>query len=129
MAVACLPRTEGWAGREARRDVSSTDTIASASQMKAAMRELAKHGTTAQALTGKAMAEFGAVFAQGSASSSTETQTQALPPRQVAAPPTSVVCDDATLEPQPGFLGMHRASKSDTCRAHCRTPPSAPEAV
>ena len=42
LAAAGVPGTEGWAGREARRDVSSTDTNVSASHMKAAMRELAK---------------------------------------------------------------------------------------
>jgi hypothetical protein len=69
------------------------------------MHDLAEHGTTAQALTGRAMGEFGAVFIQGAASSSSDTLPPSLPPRQLSAPLANVVCDPLLLEPQPGFYG------------------------
>ena len=53
------------------------------------------------------MGEFGAVFVQGSASSSSDTMVQYLPPRTMSAPPASVICEPSALEPQPGFSGSH----------------------
>jgi hypothetical protein len=62
LGVFGVPRTEGFRARESRRDVTCTDTIVTRSMMDAALSELAEHGTTAQALTGRAMGDFGLVF-------------------------------------------------------------------
>ncbi|MFM7990605.1 MAG: hypothetical protein ACKPKO_65920, partial [Candidatus Fonsibacter sp.] len=54
------------------------DSVHCASEITSAMNELADHGTTAQALTGRAMGEFGAVFLQGAASSSSDMRHEPL---------------------------------------------------
>ena len=71
-----------------------------------AMQDLAEHCTTSQALTGRAMGEFGNVFVQGAASSSPDTLPPSLPPRILSAPPANVMCDPKVLEPQAGYSGL-----------------------
>ena len=68
------------------------------------MNTLSEHGTTAQALTGQAMAEFGSVFVQGAASSSSDTFLPALPARAVSAPLASSVCDEGALDLPSGYV-------------------------
>ena len=46
----------------------------------------------------------------GSASSSSDTMAQYLPPRTLSAPPASVICEPSALEPPPGFSGSHEAT-------------------
>jgi len=104
LGVVGVPRTEGFRGRESWRTVTSTDTVHSKSRLEGHMKSLSEHGTTAHALTGQAMAEFGTVFVQGAASSSSDTFIQALPARNVTAPPASSVCDVATLEPSSAYM-------------------------
>ena len=110
LGVLGVPRTEGYRGRESNRIVTRSDTIHSKHQMDSIMQNLSQHGATAQALTGKAMGELGAVFMQGSASSSSDTMVQYLPPRNISAPPASVICEPSALEPPPGFSGSHEAT-------------------
>ena len=83
LGVMGVPRTQGYRGRESNRIATCSDTIHSVQQMDSIMQILAQHGATAQALTGKAMGELGAVCMQGSASSSSDTMVQYLPPRNI----------------------------------------------
>ena len=106
LGVLGIPRTEGYRYRESARKVTCSDSVHSATDLSTTMHELSEHGTTAQALTGRAMGEFGAVFVQGAASSSSDTLPPSLPPRLVSAPPPNVICDPQVLEPQPGFSGL-----------------------
>ena len=110
LGVMGVPRTQGYRGRDSIRIVTCSDTIHSVQQMDSVMQNLLQHGATAQALTGKAMGELGAVFMQGSASSSSDTMVQYLPPRNISAPPASVICEPNALEPPPGFSGSHEAT-------------------
>ena len=65
LGVLGIPRTEGYRYRESARKVTCSDSVHSATDLSTTMHELSEHGTTAQALTGRAMGEFGAVFVQG----------------------------------------------------------------
>ena len=76
LGVMGVPRTEGYRGRESNRIVTCSDTIHSKHHMDLIMQNLSTHGATAQVLTGKAMGELGAVFLQGSASSSSDTMVE-----------------------------------------------------
>ena len=105
IGVLGVPRTEGYRYRESLREVTCKDSIHCATELRQATHDLAEHGTTAQALTGRAMGEFGAVFIQGAATSSSDTLPPSLPPRQLSAPLANVVCDPLLLEPQPGISG------------------------
>jgi hypothetical protein len=100
LGVMGVPRTEGYRGRESNRIVTCSDTVRSNHQMDSIMQHLSQHGATAQALTGKAMGELGAVVMQRSASSSSDTMVQYLPPRNISAPPASVICEPSALEPR-----------------------------
>jgi hypothetical protein len=62
LGVMGVPRTEGYRGRASNCIVACADTIHSKHQMDSIMQNLCQHGATAQALTGKAMGELGAVF-------------------------------------------------------------------
>jgi len=62
LGVMGVPRTDGYCGRESNRIVTCSDTIHSKHQMDSIMQILSQHGATAQALTGKAMGEFGRSF-------------------------------------------------------------------
>ena len=105
LGVLGIPRTEGYRYRESQRLVTCTDSVHGATDMAVVMKELGEHGTTAQALTGRAMGEFGNVFVQGAASSSSDTLPPSLPPRLLSAPPSNVICDPKVLQPQAGYSG------------------------
>jgi hypothetical protein len=105
--VAGLPRTQGFRERESRREVACTDSIHSKSEMRASLQSLAEHGITSRALTGEAMGDFGAVFAQGASSYNGDALAPTLPPRNASSVPSSVVCEPAVLEPPLGFSGTH----------------------
>ena len=105
LGVLGVPRTEGFRVRECRREVTCTDTLVGANMMGTALNDLAEHGTTAQALTGKAMGDFGVAFLHGAASTCSDTLPPSLPARVACAPPSSVVCDASALEPPTGFSG------------------------
>ena len=118
LGVSGVPRTQGYRYRESLCQVTCSDSVHTNSELDTAMRHLADHGTTAQALTGRAMGEFGSVFMHGAASSSSDTLQTSLPARSVSAPPVNVLCDPTALAPQPGFTGKPTdcANKRDTPR-------------
>lgn len=62
LGVMGVPRTEGYRGREYNRIGTCSATIHSKHQMDSIVQILSQHGATAQALTGKAMGDFGRVF-------------------------------------------------------------------
>ena len=103
LGVSGLPRTEGFRTREAERQATCTDTVHSKQLRESVMNAVSEHGMTAQALTGKAMGDFGASFAQGAASSSSDAYAQSLPARNVSAPPMDITCAASALEPQAGY--------------------------
>ena len=107
LGVLGVPRTEGFRARESRRDVTCTDTIVTSTMMDAALSELAEHGTTAQALTGRAMGDFGVVFQHGRAITISDTLPSSLPPCTACPPPSSALCDPTALEPPAGFSTTH----------------------
>ena len=107
LGVAGLPRTQGFRERESRREVACSDSIHSKSEMRASLQSLAEHGITQRALTGEAMGDFGAVFAQGASSYNGDALAPTLPPRNASSVPYSVVCEPAVLEPPLGFSGTH----------------------
>jgi len=86
LGVSGVPRTQGYRYRESLCQVTCSDSVHTNSELDTAMRHLADHGTTAQALTGRAMGEFGSVFMHGAASSSSDTLQTSLPARSVSAP-------------------------------------------
>ena len=77
--------------------------------MTSALNILADDGTTAQALTGKAMGAFGLTFLQGAASSSSDTQPASLPARMASTPPVNAVRDPTVLELATGYSGSTMA--------------------
>ena len=119
LGVSGVPRTQGYRYRESLCQVTCSDSVHTNSELDTAMRHLADHGTTAQALTGRAMGEFGSVFMHGAASSSSDTLQTSLPARSVSAPPVNVLCDPTALAPQPGFTGKptDSANKRETPRS------------
>ena len=105
LGVVGVSRTVGFRGRESRKEITCSDTIVSGKQMDSYLKDMACHGMSGQALTGKAMGVFGSPFAPGAASSSSVTALAALPVQAPSAPPSSVVCKPEALEPTPGFTG------------------------
>jgi hypothetical protein len=105
LGVVGVSRTVGFRGRESRKEITCSDTIVSGKQMDSYLKDMACHGMSGQALTGKAMGAFGSPFAPGAASSSSVTALAALPAQAPSAPPSSVVCKPEALEPTPGFTG------------------------
>ena len=123
LGVLGIPRTEGYRYRESQRLVTCTDSVHGATDMAAVMKELGEHGTTAQALTGRAMGEFGNVFVQGAASSSSDTLPPSLPPRLLSAPPSNVICDPKVLQPQAGYSGSLPGALKRGGLARCDSDP------
>ncbi|WP_353239605.1 hypothetical protein [Limnohabitans sp.] len=105
LGVLGVPRTQGYRRRESARQVKCVDSVHGATEMANALNLLADHGTTAQALTGRAMGDFGLAFLQGAASSSSDTQPASLPARVASTPPINAVCDPSLLEPATGYSG------------------------
>jgi hypothetical protein len=105
LGVVGVSRTIGFRGRESREEITCSDTISTGKHMDSYLEYLAGHDMSGQALTGKAMGEFGSPVAPGAASSSSVTALAALPAQAPSTPPSSAVCKPEALQPQPGLIG------------------------